>query len=393
MSQGLINFQVPSSVKSGDVNVVVNGPGGASASFSFTVTAEAPAIYQYGNNHRGRGELGWHAQQRFRACRSGLRDHRLSDRAGCGEQSGDRRRCRAAFPQWSSATAIAAATIGPLSATVQFLGLAPEYAGVGQANIVVPALPTGDYPLIITVGGFVSASAVVSVSGSGTAYTSPLTLAGSVSFANSDPSSVVLYNNIAYVCSEDRIVMVDVTNAAAPAMIGEFGDTVLNGNGDRCVINTSVSPPYLVEIVGSTSGGTESFAVYSLGTPHSPSLLTVASNSFGHMVDLRFSGNYGFATTSYITYNNTNAQVISQTGDLLVFDFTSIPPARDYSPFFSLPLYQARATKTSSRPLTWSTRSTHMWPAAPQPARARPVPPYSTSSASPRPALPSPSAR
>ena len=77
----------------------------------------------------------------------------------------------------------------------------------------MPALATGDYPLVITIGGFVSASAIVSVSGSGTAYTSPLTLVGSASFANSDTSSIVLYNNVAYVCGEDRIVMVDVTTA------------------------------------------------------------------------------------------------------------------------------------------------------------------------------------
>ena len=74
-----------------------------------------------------------------------------------------------------------------------------------------------------------------------------MTLTGSVAFANSDPSSIVLYDNIAYVCGEDRIVMVDVTNPAAPAVVGEFGDSVLAGYGDRCVINAQVATPYLVE--------------------------------------------------------------------------------------------------------------------------------------------------
>ena len=36
----------------------------------------------------------------------------------------------------------------------QFLGLAPGYVGLDQANIVVPpGLSTGYYPLVITVGG------------------------------------------------------------------------------------------------------------------------------------------------------------------------------------------------------------------------------------------------
>jgi uncharacterized protein (TIGR03437 family) len=320
-SPGLINFQVPSSVSTGDVSVVVNGPGGASASFSVTVTPEAPAFYQYGTNHSiAQNPDGTLNSDSAPAVAGSIITVYMTGQGSVNDPvtDGD----AAPLSPISSATATATATIGPLNAPVQFLGLAPEYAGVGQANIQVPALPTGDYPLVITVGGFVSASAVVSVSGSGTGYTSPLTLVGSVAFHNSDPSSIVLYNNVAYVCGEDRIVMVDVTNVDAPTMIGEFGDSVLNGYGDRCVINPAAATPFLVEIVGSTSGTTESFAVYSLGNPQSPSLLSVTSNSYGHMVDLTFSGNYGIATTSYITYREQNAQVTSQTGDFLVFDFT-----------------------------------------------------------------------
>jgi uncharacterized protein (TIGR03437 family) len=55
------------------------------------------------------------------------------------------------------------ATIGGVDAPVQFLGLTPTLVGLAQANIQVPALPTGDYPLIVTVGGVSSAPATVSV--------------------------------------------------------------------------------------------------------------------------------------------------------------------------------------------------------------------------------------
>ena len=56
----------------------------------------------------------------------------------------------------------------------------------------MPTLATADYPLVITVGGYVSASAMVSVSGSGTAPPTFLTLTGQVNFANGVTSSVAI---------------------------------------------------------------------------------------------------------------------------------------------------------------------------------------------------------
>ena len=318
VSPGQINFQVPSSTASGDVGVVVNGPGGASASFSFTVTAQAPAIYQYGTNRAvAQNADGSLNSDSAPAAAGSVITVYLTGQGGVSSPVPDGDATPSSSPD--SAVATATATIGTQSATVQFLGLTPEFAGLAQANIQVPALPTGDYPLVITVGGLVSASAVISVSGSGTAYTSPLTLVGSVAFANSDPSSIVFYDGIAYICGQDQIVMVNVTTPAAPTIIGSFGASTLNGDGDRCAINAAAATPYLVEIVGSPSSSQESFAIYSLSNPQSPVLLTVTaisggSTPYGHIVALSFYGNYGIATTSYITYYTNSNKVASQNG-------------------------------------------------------------------------------
>ena len=46
---------------------------------------------------------------------------------------------------------------------VPYLGLSPGYVGVAQANIIVPNLPPGNYPLVVTVNGILSNSAMISI--------------------------------------------------------------------------------------------------------------------------------------------------------------------------------------------------------------------------------------
>ncbi|HXA66738.1 MAG TPA: SBBP repeat-containing protein [Bryobacteraceae bacterium] len=56
------------------------------------------------------------------------------------------------------------ATIGSSTAQVSFAGLAPGFVGLVQMNIVVPSdLPTGNYPLIVTIGSETSNPATISV--------------------------------------------------------------------------------------------------------------------------------------------------------------------------------------------------------------------------------------
>ncbi len=319
VSAGQINFQVPSAAPSGSVGLVVNGPGGAGASFNFTVTSSAPALFQYGTNHALAQNGSTLNSASAPAASGSVITVYLTGIGAVNNPVAD----GAATPAspLSTATATSSATIGGASATVEFLGLTPGFAGLAQANIQVPTLAAGDYPLVITVGGYLSASAVVSVSGSGT-YTSPLQFSGSAAFANSADSSVVLYSDVAYVCGANRIVMVNVADPANPSVIGEFGDNVLNGNGNGCAINTAAATPYLVEIVGPAMSN-ESFAIWGLGNPQSPNLLDVATTQYGHMENLSFSGNYGYVTTSYITYLTNSSAIVAQTGDFLSFDFTN----------------------------------------------------------------------
>ena len=55
------------------------------------------------------------------------------------------------------------ATIGGQPAVVLYSGLAPGYVGLAQANLQIPDLPSGDYPVVLTVGSTTSNTATVSI--------------------------------------------------------------------------------------------------------------------------------------------------------------------------------------------------------------------------------------
>jgi uncharacterized protein (TIGR03437 family) len=57
------------------------------------------------------------------------------------------------------------ATVGGTTAEVQFVGLAPTYSGLAQMNLRVPALPSGTYPMVITIAGEASKPTTISVTG------------------------------------------------------------------------------------------------------------------------------------------------------------------------------------------------------------------------------------
>ncbi len=315
-----IDFQVPSTVNAGQVSLVVQTASGNSNSFTFTVTTAAPAILQTGGQALAYNADGSQNSSSSPAAAGSVITVSLSG-IGPVDNSVPDGSATPASPT-STATSSSSATIGPQSASIQFLGLAVGGAGLGQANIQVPTISTGNYPLVITIGGYVSASAVVSVSGTGTAYTSPLSLVSTAPFANTSNSTIQLLGTTAYICSADRIVMVDVTNAAQPNVLGEFGDSVLNGQGNFCVINQTVSPPYLVEVVGNLDLPV-SFAVYDLTTPTAPQLLGFTATQNAYIVDLSFFGPYAYASTSYLTYYNNNDSIAAQNGDFLAYNFSA----------------------------------------------------------------------
>ena len=315
-----INFQVPSGLTPGTANIVVSAGGNNSLSFIVNVVAAGPAIFQDASNHAVAQDAGanyaTNSAKNPAAAGSvavvyltglGAVDHPVADGASTPDSP------------LANATATPAATIGGANAPVQFLGLTPGYAGLAQANIQVPNLATGDYPLVITVGGYVSSSAVISVSGSGTAPPSFLTLLAQSAFGNSSTSSIAINNNTTYVCGANRIYVLDTSNVSAPNILSEFGDADLAGNGGICAIDLTVGS--LIDVVG--PGNSPTFVVYNVSNPTQPFKVgQIALQNYTYLADLSFIGSAGFASTSWFQFDSAS-NITAQHGDVLAFDLSS----------------------------------------------------------------------
>jgi uncharacterized protein (TIGR03437 family) len=326
VSAAQINFQVPSSLTMSPVTVQVETSSGTSPMFNVPLVLEGPAIFQYPTNRavaqNADGTLNGSTNP---AAANSVITVYLTGQGAVNHPVADGE----ATPSspLAQVTATPSATVGVQNAVVQFLGLAPGFVGLAQANIMLPNLPTGDYPLVITVGVGMSTSAVISIKNTG-AYTSPLTLVGQASFGNDLVSDVALLGNTAYVCGANQITMVDLTTPSAPAVIGSFGAAQLGGLGTTCSINTSLTNAFLVDVVGLTNSYTittptlSSFAVYDLTNPRSPVLLALVQTPYPYITSFSFLGTYGLVTTSYFTFNSDRT-IVGQNGEYVVFNFAT----------------------------------------------------------------------
>jgi uncharacterized protein (TIGR03437 family) len=219
----------------------------------------------------------------------------------------------------------ATAIIGDVAAPVQFVGLAPGLVGLGQANIMIPDLPTGTYPMWILLNGIQSVSALVSVKGStasALSVTGILKLISSFSLAGVGPTQVpgisgVVDNSVAwfddtlYVCSPSDIKIVNVKNAAAPTFVQRINDGQLAQSGHNCTVNSSVTTPFLLDLVKET----HSIAIYDLAIPAAPVkttqyLLTVVPRSVAYDGNTAFFGEDIFTPSGGVVVG-TRGNVVS----------------------------------------------------------------------------------
>jgi len=143
-----------------------------------------------------------------------------------------------------------------------------------------------------------------------------ITLVGSVATA-SPAQTVGINGNIVYACDTNEISIIDITNPAAPTVVGTLSSPASTAN-TYCDIQRGS----LVQMINTSL---PSFRVYSLANPKSPSLTastTVNKQFFGPPY---FEGNTAYFGTNEITFGSGYpGPITDQAGDFVSMDVTNL---------------------------------------------------------------------
>lgn len=162
VSAGLINGQVPYETAPGTATVIVTVAGSQPAQITAQVVPANPGLLLF----QGRA-LAVNPDASVNGPDApaipgnflilylagiGVPDHPIATGAPAPSQE--------PFPRVAYPSSI---SVGGQDVNVLYLGLAPGYIGLAQANIFVPDVPSGNYPVVVTVNGVASNSANISI--------------------------------------------------------------------------------------------------------------------------------------------------------------------------------------------------------------------------------------
>ncbi len=327
-----INLLLPWKTPVGVYPLIVNANGQTVGPINITIVAEAPGIFQYGANRAVAQNVNDNFSLNSPTAPAAVGSTIVVYVTGIGlvTNTPTDGAYSPGSPNFSQASYLNSATIGGANAAVTFLGLTPGSVGLAQANITVPALASGDYPLILNVAGLQSTSALISVKGTGSgvplilnqlgtaaAPTSPIT--PPVQGAIHSNANVAVFGNYAYLCDANGIAILDVSAPASPKYLSNFGQFDLAGAGQGCAVYQSD----LLAFTGSQLN------VYSLATLTSPQRIGQNQFNFGNTF---FSGTnayvstqgYGSTCFSDVGCTPPSPQGIAvQQGEFYVYDVTN----------------------------------------------------------------------
>lgn len=161
-SAGQVNFQIPWETQAGTAKIIVSAGGIVSGAATVNVVPAAPGLFFQGAHAIVQNsDYSLNSSSNPAAAGSTIIAY-LTGAGAVSNQPADGQ--AAGSSPLSAVTSTVTATIGGQTAQVSSADLAPDFVGLWQVNIVVPAGVTqGDVPLVVTVGGQSSNAANVSV--------------------------------------------------------------------------------------------------------------------------------------------------------------------------------------------------------------------------------------
>ena len=204
--------------------------------------------------------------------------------------------------------------IGGQEATVPFSGLSPQFVGVNQINVRIPAgVAAGDrVPIQLRQGNTLTTDqATIAIAGSG--LTGQISLRSFVALS-ARPNSLALSGNIAYACTAEDINVVSVADPSNLRVSSTFAATHFNSaNSIQCRIANNRL--HVVNDTGNSTvtGTTPSISIYDLANATNPPLInaTVTNKRFnGPPV---FQDNFLLVPTNAIMFTNV---ITAQRGDV-----------------------------------------------------------------------------
>jgi uncharacterized protein (TIGR03437 family) len=336
VTDGQINAQVPfealpAGQTSGSVNIIVQRGGQNSPVKSFQVAPFGPGIFSIAGT--GQGLANAISPDGALAAPAGAIPQYASHPAtpggtiivlatGLGATDNAIPSGNASSDALRRNTTLPVVTVGGIPAQVVFSGLSPQFPAVNQLNIVLPVgVPSGSaVPIQISLGGVLTSALLnIAIASGPTATLSSVT---TLLTPASQPKSLVVYGNLAYLCGTAYNSVLDISDPSNPKLAATFGNNVFNVGG---VASCYVENGTLIEVADNGSG--MGVASFSLANPAKPALLSQASaTNKTFLAAVAHRGSSIFASSNFITFSGST--FLNQGGDVTSIDVSNLGSPR-----------------------------------------------------------------